>query len=166
MIIRPIKKEDAAQIRDMAHSLADGVGMNISSIDFTDSEKLIDGLGVFDHMLVLETETPPVEICAALLLRVNPQIYLRRCATFEVMVAPKWQGQGIGKALIGSALELADRELMMERVEVEIGTDNVNALKLCKSLGFKVEGTAKDWALGADGKFIDAYLLARCKPIK
>jgi putative acetyltransferase len=53
---------------------------------------------------------------------------------------------------------------MLERVEVEIALDNVNALKLFKSMGFKVEGTAKDWAVTDDGEYIDAYLLARCRP--
>jgi len=27
-----------------------------------------------------------------------------------------------------------------------------------------LEGTAKDWAVSDDGNYIDAYLLARCRP--
>lgn len=78
--------------------------------------------------MVLETEVKPIEICGV--LRVDPQIYLRRQATLEIMMGAKWQGQGLGKALMMAALELADKELMLERVEVEIALDNLNALKL------------------------------------
>ena len=78
----------------------------------------------------------------------------------------KRQGQGLGKALMASALDFADDELMMERVEVEIPTDNVNALKLCKSAGFKVEGIAKDWMRSHEGHFVDAYLMAHCRNAK
>ena len=69
----------------------------------------------------------------------------------------------MGKVLMQSALDLAEKELMMERVEVEVSIENVGALKLCKSAGFKVEGIAKDWAVSDDGKYLDAYLMAKCK---
>lgn len=164
MIIRPAEESDALHISAISRDITAGRSMNISRIDFTDAKSLICGLTVFDHMLVLETETPPAEICAVLLLSVNPQIYFRRSATLDMLVSVKWQGQGIGKALMLSALELADKELLLERIEVEIAVGNVNALKLCKAAGFKVEGTAKDWARADDGSYMDAYLMARCRP--
>ena len=164
MIIRPVKYTDIAQISAIASELAsDDKGMNISHIDFSNAKKLIANLTEYDHMLVLETEIPPTEICAVVLLRVDRQIYLRRLAKLEIIVSPKWQGQGMGKVLMQSALDLAEKELMMERVEVEVSTENVGALKLCKSAGFKVEGIAKDWAVSDDGKYLDAYLMAKCK---
>ena len=104
--------------------------------------------------------------CAAALLRVNPQIYRRRMATLRIIVDKKWQGQGLGKALAAAATDLADNELMIERVEVEIPTDNVGALKLCKSAGFRVEGVARDWLRTLDGKYVDAYLMAHCREAK
>ena len=163
MIIRPVSGKDAKEISRINQDISASNSINLSRVDFADTEKLIADLTCLDHMFVIETETPPIEICAVLLLRVDQQIYLRRLATVEIMVASKWQGQGIGKALLMAAIELADKELMMERLEVEISADNVNALKLCKSLGFKVEGKAKDWAVTDGGRYIDAYLLARCR---
>ncbi len=164
MIIRPVKLDDAKQIREISSDSSVRKSMNISQAGFTDSDNLIKNLTELDHLLILETEMEPVEICGVVLLRVDPQIYLRRQATLEIMMGTKWQGQGLGKALMMAALELADKELVLERVEVEIAIDNLNALKLCKSMGFKVEGTAKDWAVSDDGNYIDAYLLARCRP--
>ncbi len=164
MLIRPAEIEDAGQISSMAKEISlTGGQTNMSYVDFIDSEKLISELTDFDHLMVIETETPPAEICAALLLSVDRQIFLRRTATLKIIVSPKWQGQGIGRALLGSVLELADKELMLERIEVEIPTENVSGLKLCKSAGFKVEGIAQDWAKMENDKYTDAYLMARCK---
>jgi putative acetyltransferase len=164
MIIRPVKPEDAKHISEISSDSSVKKTMNLSQAGFSDAEKLIKELTALDHLLVLETEMPPVKICGVVLLKIDPQIYLRRQATLEIMLETKSQGQGLGKALLVAALELADKELMLERVEVEIALDNVNALKLFKSMGFKVEGTAKDWAVTDDGEYIDAYLLARCRP--
>lgn len=167
MYIRPAEKKDIQQVGRIASRISQIDGdANLSHMDFIDSKTLIEGLTDFDHMLVLETETPPTEICAAVLLSVDPQIFLRRTASLKIIVSPQWQGQGIGKVLINAALELAEKELMLERVEVEVPLENVNGLKLCKSAGFKVEGIAKDWARTADGTYIDSYLMARCKNIK
>ena len=167
MYIRPAVKKDIQQIGTIANQISQiGGETNISHVDFIDSQGLIEGLTDFDHMLVLETETPPTEICAAVLLSVNSQIFLRRTASLKIIVSPQWQGQGIGKVLMNAALELAEKELMLERVEVEVPIENVNGLKLCKSAGFKVEGIAKDWARTADGAYIDSYLMARCRNTK
>lgn len=164
MIIRPVKLDDARHISEISSDSSVRKSMTISQAGFTDAKNLIKNLTPLDHVMVLETEMEPIEFCGVVLLRVDPQIYLRRKATLEIMMGTKWQGQGLGKALMMAALELADKELMLERVEVEIAIDNLNALKLCKSMGFKVEGTAKDWAMSDDGTFNDAYLLARCRP--
>ena len=164
MIIRPVEPDEAIQISKISADRSVKKTMNLSQAGFSEAEKLIKELTDLDHLLVLETEMPPSEICGVVLLKIDPQIYLRRQATLEIMLETKWQGQGLGKALLIAALELADKELMLERVEVEIALDNLNALKLFKSMGFKVEGTAKDWAVTEDGEYIDAYLLARCRP--
>ena len=76
MRIRPVKPGDAAAINRINENVqTQNIFSNIASHQFDDAEKLIAGLTQFDHLLVLETETPPLEICAAALLRVSPQIY-------------------------------------------------------------------------------------------
>ncbi|MEG1823815.1 MAG: GNAT family N-acetyltransferase [Cloacibacillus sp.] len=166
MRIRPVTQSDAESICKINDSVKGDKNLHITNSLFMDAESLIENLTALDHMMVLETETEPREICAAVLLIVNRQIFLRRMATLRIIVDPKWQGQGLGKLLMETALHLADDELMMERVEVEIPTDNVNALKLCKSTGFKVEGVAKDFMMTPDGRYVDAYLMAHCRNVK
>ena len=164
MLIRPIKIDDANRISQIAIDISNNNGdLNMVKVDFSNAEKLIKELTPLDHMLVIETKYPPHQIYAAVLVSVNRQIYLRRSATLELIVAVKWQRQGMGKTLMTNALEMAYKELMMERVEVEVAIDNDEGLKLCKSAGFKVEGVARDWVMSSNGKYKDAYLMGKCK---
>lgn len=165
MLIRPVKKGDAEQLYKISaeSSVSRGIN-NLAFVDAKGMKELIGSLSDRDHFFVLETETPPMELCAGLLLSASPLSSKRRNATMELMVGKKWQSQGLGKALMYAALDLADNELMLERIEVEIDVENTGALKLYKSFGFKVEGTARDWGVLPWGGYIDAYLLARLRP--
>ena len=164
MMIRPVTISDARHISEISSRRFGQEEHEHFSGRHTDAKNLIKTLPSSTTCSLLETGTDPVEIRGVVLPGSIPDAHLRRQATLEIMMGSKWQGQGLGKALMMAALELADKELMLERIEVEIAIDNLNALKLCKSMGFKVEGTAKDWAVSDDGNYIDAYLLARCRP--
>ena len=107
-------------------------------------------------MLVLETETPPLELCAAALLRVNPQIYRRRMATLRIIVDKKWQGQGLGKALAAAATDLADNELMIERVEVEIPTTTSARSSSANPRASASRASRATGCARLDGKYVDA----------
>ncbi|MDO4988666.1 MAG: GNAT family N-acetyltransferase [Synergistes sp.] len=163
MRIRPVRPEDADAIDKINREAAKGDFFCFSKGIKESASELINRLSFLDHLFVLESDTEPNTICGACLLQVDSQIFLRRVATLRVIVKESCQGQGLGRALIKAALDLADNELMLERVEVEIPTNNVGALKMCKSVGFKVEGTAKDWIRTPDGSYVDAYLMAHCK---
>ena len=165
MRLRPVEPKDAAAIDAINALIPEGEYLSLSVKDRNDAADMISRLTPFDHMFVFETEDETPEICAIVLLRVNHQIYLRRTSYLRVIVAPKHQGKGFGKILIDAALKFANDELMMERVEVESPTDNIAALKLCNSAGLKVEGIAKDWLRTSDGRYVDAYLMARCRSV-
>ncbi|MFA5672048.1 MAG: hypothetical protein WC922_06300, partial [Synergistaceae bacterium] len=68
MIIRPVKSEDARYISEISSDSSVRKSMNISQAGFTDAEKLIKNLTPLDHLLVLETEVKPIEICGVVLL--------------------------------------------------------------------------------------------------
>lgn len=162
-LIRPVRPEDAGRLYEI--SAESSVSLGINKLAFEDIEgmrELIGGLTDRDHCFVMEKESPPAEICAGLLMSVRPLSSMRRSATMELMVGKKWQSQGLGKALMAAALRLADKELMLDRIEVEIDAGNTGALKLYKSFGFKVEGVAKDWGALPQGGYVDAFILARC----
>jgi UDP-4-amino-4,6-dideoxy-N-acetyl-beta-L-altrosamine N-acetyltransferase len=61
------------------------------------------------------------------------------------------RGLGIGKAMILKSLNIAFSELKLNRVAVEVLSDNHQAMKLYESVGFVREGTLRDRAIHATG---------------
>jgi putative acetyltransferase len=82
------------------------------------------------------------------------------CASFGMAVHDEYQGQGIGSALMAAMLDLADNWLGLRRVELAVYTDNGPAVHLYEKFGFRIEGTARGYALRA-GVYVDAYHMAR-----
>ncbi|RLA31966.1 MAG: GNAT family N-acetyltransferase [Gammaproteobacteria bacterium] len=84
----------------------------------------------------------------------------RHVGELGMAIHDQWQGQGIGSALMGAAINLADLWLNLVRLELIVFTDNMPAIKLYKRAGFEVEGTFRKFAF-RDGEYIDAYAMAR-----
>lgn len=82
---------------------------------------------------------------------------------FGMAVARDSQGHGVGSALVKAALDLADNWYKLHRLELEVYTENERAIALYKKFGFEIEGTMKAYAI-RDGKFADAYRMARIHP--
>ena len=73
------------------------------------------------------------------------------------------QGRGVGTALMTAAIELADRWLNLQRLELSVYTDNLAAMALYRKFGFSIEGTCRAYAF-RDGEYVDAYMMARLHP--
>jgi putative acetyltransferase len=73
------------------------------------------------------------------------------------------QQRGVGTALLRAGLELADRWLNYQRLELMVYTDNLAALHLYQKFGFAIEGTCRAYAF-RDGAYVDAYAMARMHP--
>jgi putative acetyltransferase len=78
-------------------------------------------------------------------------------------VRDDWQGRGVGTALLGKALDLADNWLNLSRVELTVYTDNAAGIALYEKVGFVREGTHRRYAF-REGEYADAYSMARIKP--
>jgi putative acetyltransferase len=78
-------------------------------------------------------------------------------------VVSGWQGKGVGAALLGALLDLADNWLNVFRLELTVYVDNERAIALYRKFGFEMEGTHRAYALRA-GQYVDAYCMARIKP--
>jgi L-phenylalanine/L-methionine N-acetyltransferase len=87
---------------------------------------------------------------------------LRRAHTarVELGVHAAWHGNGVGSALLGELLDLADNWLGLRRVELQVFADNHPALALYRKHGFEVEATLRGDAL-REGMLIDCYFMAR-----
>jgi putative acetyltransferase len=73
-----------------------------------------------------------------------------------------WQGKGVGTALLGAAIDLADRWLQLRRLELQVYADNAAGIALYTRHGFVEEGRHRDYAF-RDGAFVDALSLARLR---
>jgi putative acetyltransferase len=78
-------------------------------------------------------------------------------------VRDDWQGRGVGTALLGAVIDLADRWLQLRRLELQVYADNAAGIALYVRHGFIEEGRHRDFAF-RDGVFVDALTLARLRP--
>jgi putative acetyltransferase len=75
-------------------------------------------------------------------------------------VRDRWQGKGVGTALMKAALDLADNWLGLRRLQLTVYTDNQRATALYRKFGFEIEGTHRAFAI-RDGAYVDALSMAR-----
>ena len=79
------------------------------------------------------------------------------------MVAPQWQGRGVGRQLIERLLTWADLWAGVLRVELNVHAENERAIALYRGLGFVEEGRHRGYVL-RDGRYADALTMARLHP--
>ncbi len=104
------------------------------------------------------------EVVGQIGLHTNPNRPRRHhVAELGMTVRDDWQGKGIGTALMQAAVDLADKWLNIERIELQVYTDNEPAVRLYKKFGFNIEGTLIRHAF-RDGKYVDSYFMARLRP--
>lgn len=84
----------------------------------------------------------------------------RHAAGFGMAVRDDFHRKGIGTKLLQSALNLCDNWFNIHRVELEVFTDNSEAIAFYEKHGFVKEGTFKDFAF-KNGRFCDVYAMAR-----
>lgn len=84
----------------------------------------------------------------------------RHAGQIGMSVRDDWQGRGVGAALMQVVVDLADRWLNLNLVQLEVYTDNEPAVRLYKKFGFAIEGTMIRYGY-RDGQFVDVYAMAR-----
>ena len=77
-------------------------------------------------------------------------------------VRDDWQGRGVGTALLGAAIALADGWLQLRRLELQVYADNAAGIALYARHGFVEEGRHRDFAF-RDGAYVDALSMARVR---
>lgn len=72
-------------------------------------------------------------------------------------------GQGVGRALLSAALDLADNWLGLRRIYIEVAADNPPALRLYEGMGFEREGLLRGDTI-TDGVLADSIAMGRMRP--
>jgi L-phenylalanine/L-methionine N-acetyltransferase len=70
--------------------------------------------------------------------------------------------RGIGSALVGTLVDVADNWLDLRRLELTVYVDNEPAIRLYKKFGFVIEGTRRADAFRG-GVYADSYAMARIR---
>ncbi len=83
-------------------------------------------------------------------------------ATIGMGVHDDYRRRGIGRALLGEAVAMADDWLNLRRLELTVYADNAAAIALYERFGFAVEGKMKDYGFRA-GHYVDALAMARLR---
>ncbi len=87
----------------------------------------------------------------------------RHVCGIGISIMTRYQGLGIGRALMETALDFADRWANYSRIELTVHADNTRAIRLYESLGFAHEGRHREFSF-RDGGYADALFMARLSP--
>ena len=160
--IRPFKNSDLKDLHKIRSMR--GVMETIPSL-FSETESFTDNFyQSFDPdwpSLCAATGSPSEERCIGHgMLVLNKKARLRHTATISLIVDNEFHNVGIGRALLTQLLEIADKWLMLVRVEIEVQAENVGAIHLYESLGFRREGLLK-YAFMQDGRYTDILIMGR-----
>ena len=88
--------------------------------------------------------------------------WVSRVCELHIMVAPEWQGRGVGTYAVEAMLRHAFLDLGLRRVELSVLADNVRARALYAKVGFKEEGIKRD-ARYKNGSYHDLHIMALLK---
>jgi ribosomal protein S18 acetylase RimI-like enzyme len=137
--IRPARESDAASARDAVNAIA-AEKCYLATVDGFSLEQtraflkqVVDGslpqvLAVVDDEIVGFCDIIP-----------NTAKGFTHVGRLGMGVRSEWRRQGIGHRLLDACLTLA-RKKMIEKVELEVFSDNVGAVRLYESFGFSEEG--------------------------
>ena len=97
---------------------------------------------------------------------VGPVRRLAHRGVLGIAVVKAWRGQGVGTALMETLLAWAAASPTVEKVSLEVFTENHSAIRLYRKLGFVEEGLRPREIKRGPGKYADALLMCRfVKPL-
>ncbi|HHY28982.1 MAG TPA: GNAT family N-acetyltransferase [Desulfitobacterium dehalogenans] len=161
--IRPIEISDGKGINELRRM--PGVFENILGIPSERAkrnEEFIANLDVNQHQFVAVARLQDGQevIIGSAGLTVYPNHRMRHSGAIGIMIHKDYQNQGIGSALLGRLIDVADNWLMLVRIELTVFVDNARAIHLYERFGFEKEGIKRLAAI-RNGKYEDEYLMAR-----
>lgn len=138
LTIRPARVEDAYVLAQAERTIAATPGFLVSQpAELTDERfvQKIAALGAADNGLYLVAETAG-QLVGHGMLDPLPQVAVRHVVHLTLAVHPGWQGQGIGRELLGRLIAWARSAAAVEKIELNVRSSNAPAQALYCKLGF------------------------------
>ncbi len=160
--IRPLRLTDADDIHELMHM--PNVLWGTSRLPSTTAEewRLTIEQWIHDertHVFVADIQN---KVVGNVRVRIG-EGRAKHVGNLAMAVHDKHQGQGIGKMLMLTAIDLADNWLNLFRLSLEVYVDNERAMRLYKNFDFEIEGRIRANSY-RNGKYIDSYLMGRLRP--
>lgn len=162
VIYRRAQESDAGKIVDFYNF----VGGETSYLSFEKDEypmnvkeqeeeiRSLEGKKASIMLLAMDGE----EIAGIATIHSSAKIKARHDGELGIVVAKKYQGQGIGTELIRQLIDWAKGNGVTTRISLDTRADNVKAVELYMKFGFVVEGYRRNSTL-LDGKYYDLYVM-------
>ena len=162
IIYRKVKESDAEQIV----AFYNYVGGETNYLSFEKDEYPLNVEAQIQSIRALENNQTNImllaldgeEIVGIATINSTYKIKARHTGEFGIVIAKKYQGQGIGTELMNQLIEWAKNNGITKKISLITRADNVKAVSLYMKFGFNVEGCIKSQAL-IDGVYYDAYMM-------
>lgn len=159
---RKVQESDAAPIVDFYNF----VGGETSYLSFEKDEYPLNLEAQIQSIQELEGNQTNImllamdgdEIAGIATINSSGKIKARHDGELGIVVAKKYQGQGIGSELIRQLISWARGNGVTTRISLDTRTDNVMAVSLYLKFGFIVEGCRKNSTL-LNGVYYDLYVM-------
>lgn len=158
VLIRPPRESDAEALRDAVVAVA-AEKLYLATVDgFSLEETRVFLKRVLDDSLPQMLAVVEDQIVGFCDILPNTAKGFTHVGRLGMGVRAAWRRQGIGRRLLDACLNLA-RNAGIEKVELEVFSDNLAAMRLYESLGFAHEGL-RVRGRKLDGKYQDLKLMA------
>ena len=160
--IRPLRLTDADDIHELMHM--PNVLWGTTRLPSTTAEewRLSSEQWIHDEQMHVFVADIQDKVVGMVRVRVG-QGRTKHIGNLSMAVHDKYQGQGIGKMLMLTAIDLADNWLNLVRLALEVYVDNERALHVYKNFDFEIEGRIRASSY-RNGKYIDSYVMSRLRP--
>ena len=156
-----IEPFDPAHIPDLYrcfnHPLVANTTAQIPSVEFSTLEARLTPSQSGLYRLVALHKGEAIGLCS---IYQWEQARRAHSAGLGMMVHPEFWGYGVGSQLMTKILDLADNRLGLQRVDLEVTTDNPAGIALYQKFGFRLDGTIPYYLYGG-GRWAHVHVMSR-----
>ncbi|MDQ2903678.1 MAG: GNAT family N-acetyltransferase [Chloroflexota bacterium] len=159
IVIRPLRLADAQDIYELMHmpNVLWGTSL-LPSTTLDRWQKIIAGWLDDERVHVFVAEIDK-KVVGSINLTIG-EGRERHVGAIAMAVHDAHQGQGVGRLLLLTIIDLADNWLNLPRLELDVYVDNESAIHLYQTFDFEIEGR-KRRNVFRGGVYIDSYIMGR-----